>query len=75
MSKQTSERYDSARGGFGYIIAHHDGREIFFRVRSIEDGGPPIKEGQAVTYELMQGQGGEFYAINIEVVEDDSDLD
>ncbi|WP_166364218.1 cold-shock protein [Pseudomonas akapageensis] len=70
MSKQVSEQYDSAKGGFGYITAHCNGADIFFRVRSVEDGGPAIKEGQTVTYELMQGKDGRYYAINIEIVDD-----
>ena len=69
MDKHGEERYDSARGGVGVITAHVDGRELFFHVKSVADGGPKLKSGDTVTYEVVQGEDGRFYAINLEVVE------
>ncbi|WP_338522536.1 cold shock domain-containing protein [Pseudomonas batumici] len=71
MDKHGEERYDSARGGVGVITAHLDGRELFFHVKSAADGGPVLKAGDTVTYEVVQGKDGQFYAINLEVVEND----
>ncbi|WP_191486343.1 cold shock domain-containing protein [Pseudomonas sp. FEN] len=72
MDKRYDEkRYDSARGGIGVITAHVDGRELFFHVKSAAEGGPVLTAGDTVTYEVVQGADGQFYAINLEVVESD----
>ncbi|MCU1749272.1 hypothetical protein BK659_18380 [Pseudomonas brassicacearum] len=69
MKKQPIERNDSSKGCIGMISAHVDGREIFFRINSVEDGGPVIKVGQTVTYDLEE-KDGQYFAVNIEVVDD-----
>ena len=71
MDKYSEERYDSARGGIGMVTAHVDGRELFFHVKSSADGGPTLKVGDTVTYDVVQGEDGQFYAVNLEVVESD----
>ncbi len=71
MDKHGEERYDTARGGIGVITAHVDGRELFFHVKSAADGGPTLRAGDTVTYDVVQGADGRFYAINLEVVEAD----
>jgi|GEM_PF-2253823 len=71
MDKHCEERYDAARGGIGVITAHVDGRELFFHVKSVVDGGPKLRAGDTVAYDVVQGADGQFYAINLEVVESD----
>lgn len=71
MDKHGEERYDAARGGIGVITAHVDGRELFFHVKSAADGGPTLRAGDTVAYDVVQGADGQFYAINLEVVEND----
>jgi cold shock CspA family protein len=73
MDKQPLTRYDSAKGGMGMITAHLDGQEIFFRVRSVEEGGPVIKVGQQVSYEVQLGPDGQYYAVNLEVIDGEED--
>ena len=41
-------------------------QEIFFSY----DGGPALRPGHIVTYERVRGPGGEWQAINIEIVKD-----
>ena len=69
MKKQPEKHDDSSKGCIGMISAHVDGREIFFRINSVEDGGPLIKVGQTVTYDLEE-KDGQYFAVNIEVVDD-----
>ncbi|WP_248799370.1 cold shock domain-containing protein [Pseudomonas sp. MWU13-2105] len=69
MDKYCEERYDAARGGIGVITAHVDGRELFFHVRSAADGGPKLRAGDTVSYEVVRGADGQFYAINLEVLD------
>ncbi|MCQ6257535.1 hypothetical protein [Pseudomonas sp. Q11] len=71
MEKQPVKRYDSAGGGTGLTNPHENRRDIFFSVRPIEEGGPVIKPGQKVAYELMLGDDGQYYAINLQVISDD----
>ncbi|MEF9672066.1 cold shock domain-containing protein [Pseudomonas sp. MWU13-2100] len=71
MDKYGEERYDSARGGIGVITAHVGGRELFFHVKSATDGGPELKAGDTVSYDVVRGEDGQFYAVNLEVVESD----
>lgn len=47
-----------------------DEQDIFFQSATYAQGGPVWREGQVVTYELVRGPGGEWHAINIEIVED-----
>jgi CspA family cold shock protein len=49
--------------------AVHDTQDVFFR-SSTAQGGRVLREGQTVTYELERGPGGEWQAVNIEIVEE-----
>lgn len=71
MEKQPVKRHDSAEGGIGLTPSHANGQHIFFRVPPVEEGGPVIKPGQKVAYELMLGDDGQYYAINLQVISDD----
>lgn len=43
-------------------------QDVFFHSASGAAGKPVLREGQRVTYELMQAADGRLYATNIEVV-------
>ncbi|MCK1785855.1 cold shock domain-containing protein [Pseudomonas sp. TNT11] len=47
----------------------HDTQDVFFR-SSTAQGGRVLREGQTVTYEVERGPGGEWQAVNIEIVEE-----
>ncbi|MFJ3076462.1 cold-shock protein [Pseudomonas sp. NPDC087029] len=55
------------------FVAPQEGQLVFLK-DAVGDGTPVIREGQRVSYELVQGQDGLWYAINI-VIEDEQPLD
>jgi len=71
MDKQPAKRYRSLGGDIGLSATYENERDIYFSVPPIKEGGPAIKPGQKVTYELMLGDDGQYYAINLQVVSDD----
>jgi cold shock CspA family protein len=71
MEKQPVKRYDSVGGGIGSTTSAENDQDIFFCVKPVEEGGPVIKPGQKVTYELMLGSDGHYYAINLQLIDDD----
>jgi cold shock protein len=40
------------------------------KASSTAQGGRVLREGQTVTYEVERGPGGEWQAVNIEIVEE-----
>jgi CspA family cold shock protein len=50
--------------------AAYDEQDIFFRSATTAQGGRRLREGQTVTYELVRGPGGDWQAVNIEIVEE-----
>jgi CspA family cold shock protein len=64
MPRKTPQTAISTRSG----TATYDAQDIFFRSTTAH-GGQVLREGQMVTYELVRGPGGEWQAINIEIVE------
>lgn len=71
MEKQPVKRYESAKDSIGLTNPQENRRDIFFSVRPIEEGAPVIKPGQKVAYELMLGDDGQYYAINLQVIDDE----
>ncbi len=47
-----------------------DPADVIFRREAFVDGTAQIKEGQSVSYELIQGDDGLWYAVDI-IIEDD----
>lgn len=71
MEKQPVKRHDSVGVSTGSTtIADYD-QDIFFSVTPVAEGGPVIKPGQKVTYELMLGGDGRYYAIDLQLIGDD----
>lgn len=64
MPSKTPQTAISTRSG----TATYNAQDIFFRSTTAL-GGQALREGQTVTYELVRGPGGEWQAINIEIVE------
>jgi cold shock CspA family protein len=54
------------------FVAPQDGQLVFLK-GAVGDGTPVIREGQRVSYELVQGLDGLWYAVNI-VIEDEPPL-
>ena len=65
MSKGTVERWFASRG-FGFI--HADGHEVFVHARDVE-GRRELQDGQAVTFEMVDGEKG-LRAVNVRPVND-----
>ena len=68
MPTGTVKWFNNAKG-FGFILPEDGGEDLFAHYSSIEmDGYKTLKAGQAVTFELVQGQKG-LHATRIKVVE------
>lgn len=56
--------------GYGFVSSDSDGQDYFVHFRAIEGGGfKSLKEGQKVTFQIVQGQKGE-QADNVRVEEE-----
>ena len=74
MPTGTVKWFNNAKG-FGFILPEEGGEDLFAHYSSIEmDGYKTLKAGQAVTFELVQGQKG-LHATRIQVVELDKPAD
>lgn len=68
MPTGTVKWFNNAKG-FGFILPEDGGEDLFAHYSSIEmDGYKTLKAGQAVTFELVQGQKG-LHATRIKVLE------
>ena len=69
MSKSTGTvKWFSEEKGFGFIAQDNGGPDVFVHVRAIiGDGFKTLAEGQAVTFDVEQGQKG-LQAANVEKV-------
>jgi cold shock protein len=67
MPNGTVKWFNNAKG-FGFILADNGGEDLFAHYSSIEmDGYKTLKAGQAVTFELVQGQKG-MHATHIKLL-------
>ena len=58
MAKGTVKWFNDAKG-FGFITPENGGKDLFAHHTQIEMGGfKSLKEGQAVEFEIAQGQKG-----------------
>lgn len=70
MPTGTVKWFNNAKG-FGFILPEDGGEDLFAHYSSIEmDGYKTLKAGQAVTFELVQGQKGQ-HATHIKVIGQD----
>ncbi len=69
MSKSTGTvKWFSDEKGYGFISQDNGGDDVFVHFRAIVgDGFRKLAEGQAVTFDVEQGQKG-LQAANVEVV-------
>ncbi|KEI73113.1 cold-shock protein [Endozoicomonas elysicola] len=67
MSKSTGTvKWFSEEKGFGFIAQDNGGPDVFVHFRAITgDGFKTLAEGQAVTFDVEQGQKG-LQAANVE---------
>ena len=49
-------KWFNANKGYGFI-AREDGNDVFVHASAIQDGGP-LEDGQAVEFDITQGQKG-----------------
>jgi len=53
-------KFFNADKGFGFIVVDGSDKEIFVHFSEIKaDGYKTLKEGQAVTFDIVQGERGE----------------
>ena len=58
MTTGTVKWFDDAKG-FGFIVAEENGEDVFVHHSNIEGTGfKSLAEGQAVSFEMEQGQKG-----------------
>jgi len=70
MPTGTVKWFNNAKG-FGFILPESGGEDLFAGYSSIEmDGYKTLKAGQAVTFEIVQGQKG-LHATHIKVANAD----
>ncbi|WP_154100816.1 cold-shock protein [Pseudomonas putida] len=51
------------------LAAAGDAEVVFLR-GAVGDGTPVIREGQNVSYEVVRGQDGRLYAVNIIIIDE-----
>ncbi|MBC6904907.1 cold shock domain-containing protein CspD [Saccharophagus sp. K07] len=74
MPTGTVKWFNNAKG-FGFILPEGGGEDLFAHYSSIEmDGYKTLKAGQAVTFEIIQGQKG-MHATHIRVISQDKQQD
>ncbi len=67
MPNGTVKWFNNAKG-FGFILPEGGGEDLFAHYSSIEmDGYKTLKAGQAVSFEVVQGQKG-MHATHIKVI-------
>ncbi len=67
MPTGTVKWFNNAKG-FGFILPEDGGEDLFAHYSSIEmDGYKTLKAGQAVVFEIVQGQKG-MHATQIKVI-------
>jgi cold shock protein len=58
-------KFFNASKGYGFI-EREDGGDVFVHATALEKAGiPPLKEGQRVNFEVIEGQNGKEAAENI----------
>lgn len=71
MPNGTVKWFNNAKG-FGFILPEGGGEDLFAHYSSIEmDGYKTLKAGQAVTFEVVQGQKG-LHATHIKIAVNES---
>ena len=64
MNNGTVKWFNSDKG-FGFITGEEDGNDVFAHFSAIQaDGFKSLEEGQAVTFDIEEGQRG-MQAVNI----------
>ena len=71
MQKQPARRNTPAANSPESRVATEYDRDIYFCSPPTEAGGLAIKPGQKVTYELMLGSDGQYYAVNLEFINEE----
>lgn len=68
MSKSTGTvKWFNEEKGYGFLTQDNGGKDVFVHFRAIAgDGFKTLKEGQAVSFEVEDGQKG-LQAANVEV--------
>ena len=53
-------KFFNAEKGFGFIVVDGSNKEVFVHYTAIDtDGYRELKDGQAVTFDIVEGQRGE----------------
>lgn len=72
MSTGTVKWFNNAKG-YGFILPDEDSGDLFAHYSTIEmEGYRTLKAGQAVTFDITQGDKG-MHAVNIRLINADED--
>lgn len=67
MQKGTVKRFNKIKG-YGFIAPDNGGEEVFVHFSQIQlSGYKELKEGQRISYELQNGDRGEF-AVQVQLI-------
>ncbi|MFK8331751.1 cold-shock protein [Pseudomonas sp. BJa5] len=70
MSRKTHRKGALSKHGTGVVASAFTDRDIFFQSLPASAGGLVLRPGQRVEYDLVEGPQGQWYAVNIEVIDD-----
>jgi len=54
--------------GYGFITPDDGGADVFVHISAVQQSGlPELRDGQAVTFDIQQGQKGKTAAANLKL--------
>lgn len=66
--KVGSVKWWNEKKGFGFLIPHESGNDVFVHITAVEKAGlEKLIEGQKIEYDLLPSRG-KFAAMNLKVV-------
>ena len=68
MTTQGTVKWFNATKGYGFIQPEDGGADVFVHISDVERAGiKNLREGDKLSYELMQGQRGKVSATNLKL--------
>ena len=65
MATGTVKWFNTTKG-YGFIAPSYGGKDVFVHVTDVQRSGwTTLREAQAVSFDLQQGQGGKISATNL----------
>jgi CspA family cold shock protein len=61
-------KWFNTQKGYGFIKPDDGGADVFVHISAVQQSGlPELRDGQAVTFEIQQGQKGKTAAANLKL--------